>query len=227
MIPLFEKIRKEGPKLTKRHANYLNKIQAKTIVAAASPTVKVAKLIKTFTDPKDFVASDLNPLHILKASRGSGYCLDLSGATVLTVQKTLKAWKLSLSNKKLPIEFLIETKIDDAVYGVTGTAVDYKFFCFHGKPAYFLCRDGKNRNFYDLDYKPLKMESDTELDHIDLAPMIRIAEELSAPFQFVRIDLYNCKDGVYFGEYTFNCREGKQEFPMELELYFGSLWKDI
>ena len=222
MTALFEKIKKYGPMLTKRHANYLNKIQAKTIVAAASPLVKVAKLIKTFTDSNDFNTSDLNPLHILKVSRGSGYCLDLSGETVLTVQKTLKEWKLRFA--KEPVEFLIETKLDDAVYGRTGTAVDYKFFCFHGRPAYFLCRDGKNRNFYDLNYKPLKLESDVELDHIDLAPMIRIAEELSAPFQFVRIDLYNCKDGVYFGEYTFHCREGKQEFPMELELYFGSLW---
>ena len=224
MIPLFEKIKKEGPKLSKLHANYLNKIQAKIIVAAASPTVKVAKLIKTFTDPNDFVVSDLNPLHIIKASRGSGYCLDLSGTTVLTVQKTLKEWKLRFA--KEPVEFMIETKLDDAVYGVTGNAVDYKFFCFHGKPAYFLCRNGKNRNFYDLDYKPLKMDG-AELDRIDLAAMISIATELSAPFQFVRIDLYNCKDGVYFGEYTFHCREGKQEFPMDLELYFGSLWKDI
>jgi hypothetical protein len=223
MIPLFEKIKKEGPKLSKLHANYLNKIQAKSIAVAASPAVKVAKLIKTFNNSSDFNASDLNHMHIVKASRGSGYCLDLSGVSGASgVQKTLKAWKLRFS--KEPVEFLIETKLDDAVYGLTGTAVDYKFFCFHGKPAYFLCRDGKNRNFYDLDYKPLKLESDAELDHIDLAPMIRIAEELSAPFQFVRIDLYNCKDGVYFGEYTFHCREGKQEFPMELELYFGSLW---
>lgn len=223
MIPLFEKIRKEGPKLTQCHANYLNKIHAKVIAAAASPTVKVATLIKTFTDPNDFVASDLNPLHILKASRGSGYCLDLSGASLTAVRKTLEAWKLRLS-KQHAVEFLIEVKLDDAVYGVTGTAVDYKFFCFHGKPAYFLCRDGKNRNFYDLNYKPLKLESTAELAHIDIAPMLRIAEELSAPFPFVRIDLYNCKDGVYFGEYTFHCCEGKQEFPMDLELYFGSLW---
>ena len=100
----------------------------------------------------------------------------------------------------------------------------YNHTPFDGKPAYFLCRDGTNRNFYDLTYKPLKLESVAELEHIDLAPMIQIANELSAPFPFVRIDLYNCKDGVYFGEYTFNCREGKQEFPMELELYFGSLW---
>jgi hypothetical protein len=222
MIPLFEKIKREGAKLSKLHANYLNKIQAKDIATTASPSVKVAKLVKTFTEPSDFTESDLNHFHILKASRGSGYCLDLSGTTVAKVHKTLEQWKQRLTVNN--IEFLIETKLDDAVYGITGTAVDYKFFCFHGKPVYFLCRDGTNRNFYDINYNPLKLESVAELAPIDLAPMIKIAEELSAPFEFVRIDLYKCKDGIYFGEYTFHCRKGAQEFPMELELYFGSLW---
>jgi hypothetical protein len=223
MVPLFQKIRKEGPILSKLHQNYLNKIQAKSIVQSIS-SVNVAKLIKTFTNPNELNADDLNPLHILKASRGSGYCIDLSGANLYTTRKKLEEWRLQLANKGLPVEFLIETKLNDAVYGITGTAVDYKFFCFHGKPAFFLCRDGKNRNFYDLQYKPLKLESTVELPYIDLTPMIHIAEELSARFEFVRIDLYNCKDGVYFGEYTFNCCEGKQEFSIELELQFGSLW---
>ena len=224
MIPLFEKIRREGPALTKRHANYLNKIQAKSIATKDAPTVKVSTLIKTFKDPDQFIADDLNSVHILKATRGSGFCMDLSGASVSSVRRTLNHWKQLLIQKKLPVEFLIETKLDDKVYGITGTAVDYKFFCFHGSPEYFLCRDGTNRNFYDLTYKPLKLESTAELEKIDLTCMIEIAKQLSAPFPFVRIDLYNCKDGVYFGEYTFHCREGKQEFPIDLELYFGSLW---
>jgi hypothetical protein len=222
MIPLFEKIRIEGPILSRKYANYLNKIQAKTIVEAKS--IKVAKLIKTFRDPNELVVDDLNPRHLLKASRGSGFCMDLSGARLSNTRKTLNEWKRMLQQKDLPVEFLIEEKLNDAVYGITGKSVDYKFFCFHGKPAYFLCRDGNNRNFYDLSYNPLKLESVAELDRIDLNPMIHIAEELSAPFPFVRIDLYNCNDGVYFGEYTFHCREGKQEFSMELELYFGSMW---
>jgi hypothetical protein len=223
MIPLFEKIKREGPELTKKHANYLNKIQAKTIVQATS-SAKVAKLVKTFSDPGELSSDDLNPLYLLKASRGSGFCMDLSGATLSNTRNKLNEWITRLKQKGLPLEFLIETKLNDAVYGITGRAVDYKFFCFHGKPAYFLCRDGNNRNFYDLEYKPLKLESASELRHIDLSPMIQLAKELSAPFPFVRIDLYNCKDGVYFGEYTFHCREGKQEFSMKLELYFGSLW---
>jgi len=33
--------------------------------------------------------------------------------------------------------------------------------------------------------------------------MIRIASELSAPFDFVRVDLYDLPDGIYFSEFTF------------------------
>lgn len=221
--PLFLRIKNEGPVLSKNHANYLNKIEAKTIVKSLS-NVKVAKLIKTFRDANELTVSDIHPNYLLKASRGSGFCLDLAGKSLASVHRKINEWKPILARKQLPIEFLIEEKLDDAVYGITSSAVDYKFFCFHGKPVFFLCRHGENRNFYDLQYNPLKLESVAELPHIDLNPMIKIAEELSAPFPFVRIDLYNCKDGVYFGEFTFHCREGKQEFNMDLEIQFGKLW---
>jgi len=223
MLPLFQKIKIEGPKLVKEFSTHLNKIQAKTI-AQGSTEVKVAKIIRVFHDPSELDVDDMNPAHILKASRGSGFCMDLSNANISKVHKKVHNWIRILRDKGLPVEFLIEEKLNDVVYGLTGTAVDYKFFCFHGEPAYFLCRDGTNRNFYDLTYRPLKLESSYELPRIDLEPMIKIAKELSAPFPFVRIDLYNCKDGVYFGEYTFYCREGKQEFSMDLELEFGKLW---
>jgi hypothetical protein len=224
MIPLFQKIQKEGPILSKTYANYLHKIQAKTIVQSITKDVKVARLVKTFFKPEELHETDMNPMHILKATRGSGYCLDLGNSTIANARNTIREWSQKLATKNLPVEFLIEEKLNDDVYGYTGNAVDYKFFCFHGKPAYFLCRDGKNRNFYDLHYNPLKLESTAELKPINLEPMIRIAEELSRQFEFVRIDLYNCKDGVYFGEYTFHCREGKQEFDMEREIEFGKLW---
>jgi len=223
MIALFQKIRKEGPILSKTYAAYLNKIKAKSIVQDIS-NVKVAKLVKIFSTYKEFSANDIYPHHLLKASRGSGFCMDLANVCVENVHKKIKEWTNRLQSKNLPVEFLIEEKLEDAVYGRTGTAVDYKFFCFHGKPAFFLCRDGKNRNFYDLEYKPIKLESEKELQHIDLTEMIRIASELSRPFPFVRIDLYNCRDGVYFGEYTFHCCEGQQEFSMDIEMMFGALW---
>ncbi len=53
MIPLFQKIQKEGPILSKIYANYLHKIQAKTIVQSITKNVKVARLVKTFFKPEE------------------------------------------------------------------------------------------------------------------------------------------------------------------------------
>jgi hypothetical protein len=222
-LPLYRKIQIEGPKLTVAHANYLNKIQIKEKLGAEG--VRVAKLVRTFKSPTEFFSGDLNPAHILKASRGSGYTLDLAKTKAEHARTEMLRWKRELQASGKPVEFLIEEKINDAVFGVTGNAVDYKFFCFHGEPKFFLCRFAGNRNFYNLDWTPIKCGSRAALPQIDLEPMIELARRLSAPFPFVRIDLYNAVDGIYFGEYTFHVNAGKKEFSDELEAIYGSYWR--
>ena len=54
--------------------------------------------------------------------------------------------------------------------------------------------------------------------------IIAISKDLSKPFEFVRIDLYIGIDGIYFSEFTFTPRDGKQEFSDEIELQFGKYW---
>ena len=226
-MKLCEKIGKYGPLLSTEYADYLNKISVKTHVPTIVPDVKIAKLVKVVDHPSLFLPSDIHPDHILKAHRGSGLLLDLATVTeVNTVRKMMTKWADLLIARGIKPNFLIEEKITDTIHGKTGAAVDYKFFCFHGKPQFFLCRDGmSNRNFYYLDYTPIKL-SGKKVPPVDLTEMIRISEALSAPFSFVRIDLYNGTEGVYFGEYTFHVNAGKQEFSDAIELKLGALWKD-
>ena len=222
---LHEKIGQEGQGLNERHADYLNKIKVKSSVPVSAPNAKIAKLITTFKTPEEFNESHLNPNRILKASRGSGYLVDLANVkTVEGVRTHMRSWGDALHKVHKPVEYLIEEKIVDAVFGSTGTAADYKFFCFNGEPHFFLCRFNGNRNFYDLNYKPIKLSGGKQLPQIDLAPMLEIARQLSAPFPFVRIDLYHGADGVYFGEYTFHVNGGHREFNDTLERQFGKLW---
>lgn len=225
---LHQKIGKQGPILTKQNPDYLNKIKAKSNVINIVPTIKVAKLIKIFYDENEFLESDINSNHILKASRGSGLLLDLGKEkNILNIRKKITDWKNYLIRISEQSEFLIEEKIYDKLLGKNGFAIDYKFFCFHGVPKFFLCRNGpESRNFYYLDYSPIKITG-KEVEKIDLEPMINIATKLSEPFPFVRIDLYNGSDGIYFGEYTFHVNAGKKEFSDDLELKFGSYWKEI
>ena len=49
----------------------------------------------------------------------------------------------------------------------------------------------------------------------NLADMIKVAEELSKGFKFLRVDLYNVKDKIYFGELTFYPAAGMGAFVPE------------
>jgi hypothetical protein len=91
--------------------------------------------------------------------------------------------------------------------------VDYKFFCARGD--IFFCQVDVDRfrchkralvspafepinvrYMHDVPTQPLRRPEKFD-------DMIRVAEKLSAPFSFVRVDLYCIRNAVYFGELTF------------------------
>lgn len=92
---------------------------------------------------------------------------------------------------------------------------DYKFFCFDGKVKCFKIDFGRfvehHANYYSpsgelLPFGEKGMEP--EPNHVEVMPtnlseMISIAEQLSSSFKFLRVDLYNVKGKIYFGELTF------------------------
>lgn len=58
-------------------------------------------------------------------------------------------------------------------------------------------------------------------NHIEIMPenlneMISIAEQLSDGFKFLRVDLYNVKGKIYFGELTFYPASGMGAFVPEV-----------
>ena len=60
----------------------------------------------------------------------------------------------------------------------------------------------------------------------NLVKMIAIAERLSAGFKFLRVDLYNVKDKIYFGELTFYPAAGMGAFvPEDWDGKLGTLLK--
>lgn len=94
--------------------------------------------------------------------------------------------------------------------------IDYKFYCFNGKPMY--CNVISERIFnthrfkkhmYDMDWKPLpEMFTSTEdLQEVEkpvtFEEMKRIVEILAQGFSFVRVDLYEINGKIKFGEMTF------------------------
>lgn len=104
---------------------------------------------------------------------------------------------------------------------------DYKFFCFNGKVKCFKIDFGRfvehHANYYSPEGKLLPFgEKGLEPDpnHKEVMPdnltdMIKVAEELSKGFKFLRVDLYNVKDKIYFGELTFYPAAGMGAFVPE------------
>lgn len=59
-----------------------------------------------------------------------------------------------------------------------------------------------------------------------LERMLEIARTLSAPFPFVRVDLYEIKDKIFFGEMTFSANMGMfTYYSDEMLSYYGGLLK--
>ena len=92
---------------------------------------------------------------------------------------------------------------------------DYKFFCFNGVPKCVNAIEDRNLKFhtandqyFDMNWKRICLNDvDSEIPDIQqpssFEEMIRIAKILSAPFPFVRVDLYEVDHQPIFGELTF------------------------
>jgi hypothetical protein len=126
-------------------------------------------------------------------------------------------------------KIMIEHFLDD---GHTDGPLDYKFFCFRGKPTLVQVSDYKhNHVFFDLFWNKLPVHY-RRLGPERLLPkpgnlheMIEISAVLSIPFDFVRVDLFDCKGKVYAGELTFTPVAGKMKFdPPEWDLKLGQMW---
>lgn len=159
----------------------------------------------------------------LKCNHGCGYniiCNDKSTfdieAAKAKLHKWMKEdyWKIHAepNYRDIPRRIICEEYLS----GKDGKLpVDYKFYCFNGKPLYvgnFIERDLDAhtiiRGYFDTEWNHIPI-CKTEIDvnkfprPETLDEMVRLAGELSQPFPFVRVDFYECDGKVVFGEFTF------------------------
>ena len=116
---------------------------------------------------------------------------------------------------------------------------DYKIHCFrnNGKPKYFIQIEfdrfgDRRRNIYDSNFKLLNLTTGLEQYNGKVEKpkkwneMLWIAEKLSEDFDYVRVDLYNVNNKIYFGELTFTHSAGFSHFtPEKYNKIWGNYWK--
>ena len=117
--------------------------------------------------------------------------------------------------------------------------IDYKFFCFDGKPQIMYVSEGLNNHstakmgFFDMSFKEINIKRKDYKKFItppikpkNLDLMIEIAEKLSKNIPHIRVDFYLINKRIYFGELTFFTNGGFIPFETdEMDYELGKLIK--
>ena len=201
-------------------------------------------LLGVYNNAREIDYDSLPDRFVLKASHGSAmnYIVrDKSSFNKKWAARIMNSWlhqNIAWSGREwvymnMPRHIIAEEYLEDE----TGELQDYKFFCFNGEPKFLQVTGGrfsdhKFQNFYDLEWKLLPFGKDLPPDSNVIVPrpyqfdyMIQMARDLCQPFQFVRVDLYQANDKVYFGEMTFFPAGGAPDFrPSEYDQIVGEMW---
>ena len=114
---------------------------------------------------------------------------------------------------------------------------DIKFHMIHGE-CVFIQVDSERftdhkRNLYDTDWQSLEVEYGYEIGKEFPKPkklneMLEIASKLSKDFDYIRVDLYDINNHIYFGELTNYPESGYRGFkPEKYDTIFGSKWRVV
>lgn len=204
------------------------------------------RLLGVYRDANEIDFLNLPPKFIVKTTNGGGgenvlICKDKTILDLNEVVEKVNSWlrlKTIIPGREWAYNGVTEPKIiveelleDDS--NPDGGINDYKILCFNGDPriVIFDCDRyiGHKRNFYDTDWNLLNVSSDCPNKNGPIDPpknfdqMLSIAKVLSKDFPFVRVDLYNIKGKIYFGELTFYPWSGYVQFtPDSFDLQLGS-----
>lgn len=115
---------------------------------------------------------------------------------------------------------------------------DYKFYCFNGEIKCILVVSEREKNtkldFFDENFKIMPFNkfgyenSNSDINKPEnLEEMMNIVRALSKGMIHVRIDLYEDKGKIFFGEFTFHDFSGIKKFePEQYDELFGN-WIDL
>lgn len=243
------KLHDHGSNMTK----FVDKISAKTYVRNILGEKYVIPTLGVW-DHFEEINFDLLPDHfVLKTSNGSGsngvvLCNDknrldktkarklLENSLKCNTYKLLREYPYKNIQPKIFAEVLLKDN-DDNIQ--CSDITDYKFFCFDGEVKYCQVIKGRNSKesieFFDskwirqpfIGLNPMAIQSEIETKKpVFLDEMLFVARKLSKGFPFIRVDLYETKTAVYFGELTLYPASGFGMFrPNSYDQILGDLIK--
>ncbi len=230
-------------KLYNRKPEYttmVDKYAVKNYVANIIGEEYIIPTLGVWDKPEDIDWDSLPNQFVLKTTHGGGgggvvICRDkttfnkeeakskLEASMCGDIYKSLREWPYKNVSKRI----IAEKFMDPEKISASKELLDYKFFCFNGKVKFFKVDFGRfvehHANYYSpegelLEFGEQGLEPDPnypiELPY-NLSEMISLAEKLSANEPFLRVDFYNFKGKIYFGELTFYPASGMLPWTSE------------
>lgn len=211
------------------HVRLVDKFAVRAFVSETVGSQYLIELLGSWDNANEIDFSKLPQRFVLKCSHNSGGVLVCRDKTRFDVKAAKKSLNRQLKQnyyaqgrewlyRDVPPRVLCEAFIGDA----DGTLPDdYKFFCFDGVArAVCVCTNRSEKHadylFFDRDFNRFPVNEATANLPEDVAPpkparfeeMRALAQKLSGGIKHVRVDLYDTKEGIRFGEMTFFDQSG-------------------
>lgn len=172
-------------------------------------------------------------------------CKDKNTINVEEIIKKINSWRHkhyeNLSREwaytgAINSQIIVEEYLEDES-SIDGSIDDYKFMCFNGKFKYLWVDKNRysdhRRGFWDenLNFMPHIISDHPTFDNPPSLPdniqeMIELSEKLSSKFLFARVDWYNIKGKIVFGEITFYPWSGYVQYtPDEFDFTLGNCFE--
>jgi hypothetical protein len=208
------------------YAPLADKYAVRSFVTERGLSHALTKLYGHWTDVNQIDLDALPDQFVLKCNFGCAMniiCFDKAKLDFHEAKLQLISW---MRIKKFVMAEPHYSKIERCIIGEElikdeyfDLPTDYKFMCVNGKPHHILVvseRKGHSYKLYtyNLIWERINLLNDREKHAGDipkpknLGKMINYASILSEGFDFVRVDLYDTGDKVYFGEMTFTPHGG-------------------
>lgn len=207
------------------YTSLVDKYSVKDYVTKKIGSEYVIPTLGVWNKPEDIDWGRLPNRFVLKTTHGGGSCGVVICGDKNTIDKKKAIDELNVSMgftvgkafREHPYVGVKKRVIAEEMLAVNsnGDLYDYKFFCFNGKVRFFKIDFGRfthhRANYYSIDGKLLPYGEECcppdPMAKIEIPSniksMIKVAEKLAENISFVRVDLYNIKGKIYFGELTF------------------------
>lgn len=222
---LWKKIYDRNPLLPKTADKYLVRTYVREILGEDIAEGILIPLLCVTDKPETIPFDELVLPYIIKPNHASGLYIIVTDKEInkkeiiRTCQKWLKTpyglekleWAYQPIHRKIVIEKLLQDE--------TGhIPPDFKFNIFHGKCKNIRVITNRGNNpynlFYDREWNLIgkTMTYSYPISVIEKPKnyerMLSLAEKLAAGFDYVRVDFYNIKGRIYFGEITHYPKSG-------------------